>query len=105
LVAATVLLSPHLFTYDLTILLLPMFLVVVEVAGRAEVPATVCRWLVASLVTLFVLPGVSVPIASATGVQLTVPVLLMMLFLVAQAVRCESAPVVTAATDRAFSGA
>jgi len=105
LVVATVLLSPHLFTYDLTILLLPVFLLAIDVADRAEIPATSRRWLLASLVTLFVLPGVSVPIASATGVQLTVPVLFVMLFLAAQAVKRESAPVVTTATGRVFSGA
>jgi hypothetical protein len=81
LVVATVLLSPHLFTYDLTILLLPMFLLVVEIVNRAEMPATIRRWLVVCLVTLFVLPGVSVPIASATGLQLTVPAVFLLLVL------------------------
>jgi hypothetical protein len=105
LVVATVLLSPHLFTYDLTILLLPMFLLAVEITDGSEFPAADRRRLTVILVTLFILPGVSVTIASTSGVQLTVPVLVAMLFLVAEAVKRESTTVATTATGRAFSGA
>jgi hypothetical protein len=74
LVVATVLLSPHLYTYDLTVLLLPLGLVAVhERAPSAQ------RWLA---LLLFCLAGLSPQFAGLSGIQLSVP--LMLAFLWAQ---------------------
>jgi hypothetical protein len=75
LVVATVLLSPHLITYDLTILLLPMFLLLVNFCGEDLGKSRLHHSLVALLALVFVLPAVSVNTASVTHLQLTVPVL------------------------------
>jgi hypothetical protein len=80
LVVATVLLSPHLMTYDLTVLLLPMFILLVGVADPRRMHGSTQRWLVAILVMLYALPGISVTIASATRFQATAAVLLALLF-------------------------
>jgi len=83
LIVATVLLSPHLYTYDLTVLLLPLGLVAVGQASSpaAEYPIPGRRgrllhypiWLAA---LLYCLAGLSPQIAGVTGVQLTVPLML-----------------------------
>lgn len=88
LVVATVLLAPHLFTYDLTILLLPMAMVVGHytnpkrergmTAGSSSLALRVSVWLTA---LLYVAPAISTGVAAATGLQLTVP--LMMLYVAA----------------------
>ncbi len=98
LVVATVLLSPHLMTYDLTVLLLPMFLTLVELCRDKRWPATGRWWLVALLVLLFVLPGLSVRIAALTHVQLTVPVFAAFLFVLSRTIRQEPA------TNETFRG-
>ena len=80
LVVATLLLSPHLFTYDLAVLLLPLWLMAAELLA---LPAAERRrqgsWALL-LAALFVLPGISPGLAAATGVQLTVPLLLAFLW-------------------------
>lgn len=78
LVIAALLTSPHLFTYDLAVLLLPMTLLAVAAARtkklHARTPArqTALRYVPWLVLALYVLPGVSTKIAATTGVQLTV---------------------------------
>lgn len=71
LIVATVLLSPHLYTYDLTMLLLPLGLI----ACRAASPQLM--WLA---ILVFCLAGVSPRIAQAAGFQLSVPLMLLLLW-------------------------
>jgi len=87
LVVATVLLSPHLFTYDLSVLLLPMALAVFR---QAAAPASSALgsglrrnelWVVG---LLYVSPAISTALAASVGVQLTVPLLLGWLSALAQ---------------------
>jgi hypothetical protein len=78
LVLATLLVSPHVFTYDLAILLLPGFLVVFLLATELErfsSPALIA-WLLA---LLYALAGVSPAVAERCGVQLSVPLLVSLL--------------------------
>jgi hypothetical protein len=82
LVLATVLLSPHLLTYDLTLLLLPIVLCGALLLCGALVPRRrrPMLWL---LVAVYVACGVSPSIARATGIQLTTPILLVLLAVLA----------------------
>lgn len=82
LVLATVLLSPHVLTYDLTVLLLPMFLVGLLLVNGA-VPAGQRRTVLWLLVGLYVACGVSPSLARRTGVQLTTPIILVLLSVLA----------------------
>lgn len=84
LVIASVLLSPHLFTYDLTILLLPMSIVLQTSVGERNRPAI--RGLLWLVVLLWAIPSVSTGIAAATGVQVSVPLLLALLFAAGSAI-------------------
>jgi hypothetical protein len=70
LIVATVLLSPHLYTYDLTVLLLPLGFVAASTSREASPPGL--RWL--SLL-LFCLAGISPSLAGVLGVQVTVPLM------------------------------
>lgn len=81
LIAATVLISPHLYTYDLTVLLLPLGLVAVD-ARHQPLPL---RWLA---LLLFCLAGLSPQLAGVTGLQITVP--LLFAYLVANAAAAAS---------------
>lgn len=72
LILATILLSPHLYTYDLTVLLLPL----ATIATRADASA-VQRSLGLSI---FCLVGLSPQMASMTNIQLSVPLLLALLW-------------------------
>ena len=82
LVVATVLLAPHFYTYDLTILLLPMLLVPVAWAGQTERRTElVLSGLV--IAVLFVGAGWFSAVAAATGLQLSVLVLTAWLILLA----------------------
>ncbi len=79
-VVETILLSPHLYTYDLTVLLLPLGLLAVHSLGEREqftsdVARIGQRWLVYMGLLIFCLAGLSPRIAAATGVQITVPLL------------------------------
>jgi hypothetical protein len=97
LVLATVLLSPHLVTYDLTLLLLPMALLcLVGLDGRlGRIGSTLVLGLLAAL---YLACAVAAPIARLTHVQLTTPLLLALLV----ALATTAAP--RAVTDRESSG-
>ena len=72
LVLATVLLSPHLFTYDLTMLILPMFLVVGHIVyGDTDLgkERTHMKWIVG---TLYALSGASAIMAAQSHLQFSV---------------------------------
>lgn len=75
LTIATLLLSPHLFTYDLTLLLLALFLLT---CGPGALDARF-RWLP---VVMFVVAGLSADLARSTGVQISVLLMLGLLVLV-----------------------
>ena len=78
LILVTVLLSPHLFTYDLTVLLLPMFLLARQIAtGHITSPHR--QRLIWLLILLYAVPGISVMVAASIGLQLTVPVMVALL--------------------------
>jgi hypothetical protein len=95
LVVATLLVSPHVVTYDLTLLLLPMFLVG-AVLVRGAVPTGRRRAVLWLLVATYLACGVSQSIASRTGFQLAVPTLLALLAVVALT---DLAPIACAAGD------
>ena len=79
LVLGTVLLSPHLMTYDLSILLLPMFLLRLTLfeKDRETIPSpTYLIWLLA---LTFTTPCLSMSIAAATNIQVSVLLLLALL--------------------------
>lgn len=97
LVLASILISPHLFTYDLTILLLPMGLILAwefaasnrVMATERSAPSTTGRasaWLVA---LLYFAPAISTTLAAKFGVQITVPIMLAALGVLAR--RMEAA--------------
>jgi len=79
LVIASLLLSPHLFTYDLTILLLPMWLLTVD-ALRSGVNQTARQAMLWPIIGLFVVAGFSHVVAAAGGLQLTTLFMLALLF-------------------------
>ncbi len=79
LVVATVLCSPHLFTYDLTILLLPIALVTLQLQQADHHAGQLRHALGWHLVLIFCLPGISVSVAAASGLQMTVPLILSLL--------------------------
>ena len=79
MVILTVLLSPHLYTYDLTILLLPLCLITSHLLSREDYSWKRYRlggWL---LLLCYFAPFIAVPFALATGIQLTVLVLISLL--------------------------
>ena len=82
LVVATVLLSPHILTYDLTLLLLPIALCGVCLLRGTLAPERrrPVLWL---LVAVYAACGVSPSIARATGVQLTTPIMVAFLAVLA----------------------
>jgi hypothetical protein len=78
LVLATVLLSPHLVTYDLTLLLLPMSLLcLVALDGRLGSAGSAL--VLGLLAALYLACAVAAPIARLTHVQPTTPLLLALL--------------------------
>jgi hypothetical protein len=77
LVVATLLLSPHLYTYDLTVLLLPLGLLARAVLMEQVKLSFELKW---SALGLFCLAGLSPTVAAATGFQGTVPLLLLFLW-------------------------
>lgn len=66
-VAATLLISPHLFTYDLTLLALPM--VVLPLAARTT--ARKIHRAITLVAAMFLVANISVPVAERTGVQVS----------------------------------
>ncbi|MCA9267435.1 MAG: hypothetical protein KDA41_03145, partial [Planctomycetales bacterium] len=83
-VIATVLVSPHLFTYDLTVLLLPLVLLARDARRSGEVNSAsrFDKRILAALALVYAAPAVSVGLAAATGVQITVPLLGLLLLMV-----------------------
>ena len=81
----TVMLSPHFYTYDLTILLLPCLLLAScfsEVAGQSERSQICVRAVYVLLVALFVLSGLFERLATQTAVQFSIMLLIgVLLFL------------------------
>ena len=79
LVVATVLLSPHFYFYDLTILLVPIMILGAIGLGAWKINSVVSaprQTFVLIVVTLFVGSCCFTKIASATGIQLSLPLLL-----------------------------
>jgi hypothetical protein len=89
MILATVLLSPHLMTYDLTLLLLPLFLFATQIAEGHDSASSLARpgdktgdkqlctgthrrRLMAISIGLYALGGASTAIARSTGVQISV---------------------------------
>jgi hypothetical protein len=83
LLVATVLLSPHVYTYDLTVLLLPLGIVLFATRAGAfrATPRATAALLAATL--LYPLPLLAPAIEELTRVQLTVPAMLGLLAAVA----------------------
>ncbi len=79
LVVATVLLSSHFFTYDLVVLLLPMFLLGFALVHRA-ITSRRSRWMIWILVLIYKLAGYSPQIAKLSGIQMTTLLMLALLF-------------------------
>jgi len=73
LVVASLLVSPHLLTYDLTVLLLPAVLLGVEQAAQGAIRGPTWRRIVAAVIVLLLACNVSTPLARACGIQLSVP--------------------------------
>ena len=94
LVLGTVVLSPHLLSYDLTLLLLPLYLLVTQ--ASQDRPEHSLRRLRPWVVLLFVGACLSEPIAAATGVQVIVPLIVITLVVLARAVEQQGQPVATA---------
>jgi len=88
LTVATLLLSPHLFTYDLTLLLLPIFLLTI---GPGALDAQ-WKWMP---IAMFVIAGQSAAIAQTTGLQLSVLMMLGLLGTIAASRQSEVAPTVS----------
>ncbi len=80
MVLATVVLSPHLLAYDLTLLVLPLFLLV---AHAFEAPAAEGRGLGLWAVILFVAAAISESLAAVTNVQMIVPAILVAMVVLA----------------------
>jgi alpha-1,2-mannosyltransferase len=83
LVVATVLLSPHLLTYDLTVLLLPFFLLTHLMLAHQSLFGgrhLVVAWI---MVLLYAVAGVSAGQVRHTHVQITVPLLFALLAMLA----------------------
>ena len=77
LVISTLLISPHLFTYDLTMLLLPMFLL--GHAAQTDAAAMGAK-MTGLLIAMFVVAGFSYNLAAISGLQMTTVVMLAILW-------------------------
>jgi hypothetical protein len=77
LIVATLLLSPHLYTYDLTVLLLPVGLVAVQAGQPTRQPTPRLERLA---LLLFCLVGLSPKLAMLSGIQISVPLMLAFLW-------------------------
>ncbi len=92
LVLATVLVSPHLYTYDLGPLLLPMILLAIHATrpdSFGEGERRMLLWLTA---ILYLLGGYSVKLAAVIPVQSSVLVMFALLVVLAWVVRSSAAP-------------
>ncbi len=98
MIIATVLLSPHLLTYDLTILLLPLFLLLHLLLTHADALQGRQGQVIWGLVLLYVAAGVSPALARLTHVQVTVLILFALLATIAvpkdgwRRLRCAPCP-------------
>jgi hypothetical protein len=81
MVFATVMLSPHFYTYDLTILLLPMLLIASSYAPGQWRAKPVDQTLGFLLIGVFVLAGLFSQIAELTGVQFSILLMIAVLVL------------------------
>ncbi len=72
LVVASLLVSPHLLTYDLTVLLLPAVLLGLELGAQGAIRAPIARRIAAAVIVLLLACNVSTPLARACGIQLSV---------------------------------
>ncbi len=102
LVLATLLLSPHLFNYDLTLLLLPLFLIADWAQTNIDVRLDNRRALLATATGLFAVCGLSPQLAALTGVQLTVVLMVALLALLARAQATQTFSVDAAGTSHAM---
>ena len=93
LIVGTILLSPHLLTYDLVLLLLPLALIVLNPTGPGRIDPRIA-W---PALALYVLAGFSADVAAQTGVQISVVLMLALLAVLAWATPRESAPTALAA--------
>jgi len=91
LILATALLSPHFLTYDLTILLLPLWLTAILLL-RGFFPLSHRRATLWTLVALYAAAGLSPLIANRTGVQVSTPLMVVLLVLLSLA---DESPAVT----------
>ncbi len=91
MVICTLLLSPHLFTYDLTMLLLPMFLL-----GHAAQSKVVSREsetaLIGLTVAMYFVAGFSHAVAAIGGLQLTTVLMLAMLWILVRNMNAHGDP-------------
>jgi hypothetical protein len=76
LVIATILVSPHLLTYDLTLLVLPAVLLTSRALSRGEVNTS---RVAGGLLIAAVVVTISTPLARATGLQISVPAMFALL--------------------------
>ncbi len=88
LVVATVLLSPHFFTYDLVVLLLPMFLLGFALVHRA-ITSRYSQCMIWLLVSIYVLAGYSPQIAGLCSIQITTLFMLALLVILMLEVRMQ----------------
>jgi len=93
LVVATVLLSPHLFTYDLSLLLIPIFLIAGEWWSRRPAGGAA---LAAYAIALYVMPKFSMLVAAQTGTQISVLLLCGLLVALARGLKSCSEPMALA---------
>jgi alpha-1,2-mannosyltransferase len=90
LILATILISPHLLAYDLTLLLLPMLLVALSHASRTHGGARDRLWPHPTTV-VYAVATISRPVAAVTGLQRVVPLLFAYLITIASEVRSRIA--------------
>lgn len=91
IVIATILLSPHLFTYDLTLMLLPLMLIAFSASdpnSGLELPNRIRLQFLA--LTFFVVCGFSYYVAALANIQISTMILLLMVWEIRQAIRASA---------------
>lgn len=107
MVFATVMLSPHFYTYDLTILLLPVLLIATSlpVASKTVQASKTCVQVAGVLLAaLFVLAGMFEKLASKTGFQFSIALMIGVLVVLAIALPTAPANSQTDALDSPSRG-
>jgi hypothetical protein len=89
MIFATVVLSPHFYTYDLTILLLPMFLIVTSYSPGAWRLHPADRNLGFVLLAMFGLAGLSSQVAQATNVQASIVLIIAAIVLIGMTAKAD----------------